>query len=140
MSAGRERYATAVFGRLPRRAAGVPGIFVAQSSHRSACFAPRLASVYVSRRTAPLPSSTSLPQLSQTSTVFLATNSSFEREIDAVILRSLAAGAYSPGSKQRKRCALLRVEVDIPRRDDSQFRRAEIVDRSTVEILLDNRG
>ena len=66
----------AAFGRLPRRAVGVPGIFPAQSSQRSACLAPRRASVYVRRRVAPFPSSTSLPQLSQTSTVFLATNSS----------------------------------------------------------------
>jgi hypothetical protein len=59
----------------------MPGMFPAQSSQRSACFAPRRASVYVTRRTAPLPSSTSLPQLSQTSTVFLAKIAPFPVEL-----------------------------------------------------------
>src|SRR5215471_10058372 len=61
------------FGRRPRRAAARPGILPAQLSQRSACFAPRRASVYVTRITAPFPSSTSFPQLSHTSTVFRAT-------------------------------------------------------------------
>src|SRR6202008_4375818 len=61
------------FGLRPRRAAARPGIPPAQSSQRAACLAPRRASVYVTRITAPLPSSTSVPQLSHTSTVFRAT-------------------------------------------------------------------
>ena len=62
----------AAFGRRPRRAAARPGILPAQPSQRSAAFAPLRASVYVTRIAAPLPSSTSLPQLSQTSTVLRA--------------------------------------------------------------------
>ena len=61
------------FGLRPRLATAEPGIPPAQESHRSAAFAPRRASVNVTRMTAPLPSSTSEPHLSQTSTVFLAT-------------------------------------------------------------------
>jgi hypothetical protein len=64
--------AEADFGLRPRRATVRPGIDPAQSSQRSACFEPRRASVYVTRSAAPFPSSTSLPQLSQTRTVFLA--------------------------------------------------------------------
>ena len=62
----------AAFGRLPRGAAGRPGIFPAQSAQRSACFAPRRASAYVMRMVAPRVSSTSLEQLSQTRTVLRA--------------------------------------------------------------------
>ena len=54
-------------------ATAVPGIDPAHESHRSAAFAPRLASVNVTLITAPFPSSTSDPHLSQTRTVFLAT-------------------------------------------------------------------
>ena len=72
------RYAAAAFGRRPRRAAACPGMFAAQSSQRSACLAPRRASVKLRRKTAPLPSPTSLAQLSQTSTVFRANVSSFK--------------------------------------------------------------
>ncbi len=63
----------ALFGRRPRRATARPGIVPAQLSQRSAAFAPRLASVYVMRMPAPLPSATSAPQLSQTRIVFRAT-------------------------------------------------------------------
>ncbi len=60
------------FGLRPRRAAGWPGLLSAHSPQRSACFAPRRASEYVMRITAPLASSTSLPQLSQTRIVLRA--------------------------------------------------------------------
>ncbi len=60
------------FGLRPRRATARPGIAPEQSSQRSACLAPRRASVYVIRITAPFPSSTSLEHLSHTRTVFLA--------------------------------------------------------------------
>src|SRR5581483_6989793 len=60
------------FGRRPRRAAGWPGLASAHSPQRSACFAPRRASEYVIRITAPRASSTSLPQLSQTRIVLRA--------------------------------------------------------------------
>ena len=69
--AGRQASAWAR-GRRPRRAAARPGIFPAHSSQRSATFEPRRASEYVTRSDAPWASSTSLPQLSQTSTVFRA--------------------------------------------------------------------
>src|SRR5918999_485443 len=62
----------AALGLRPRRAAARPGILPAQSSHKSAALAPRRASVYVTRMPAPFPSPTSLPQLSQTSTVLRA--------------------------------------------------------------------
>ena len=60
-------------GLRPRRATAAPGIPPAQESQRSAAFAPRRASLNVTRSTAPFPSSTSLPQESQTRTVFRAT-------------------------------------------------------------------
>ena len=50
------------FGLRPRRATAVPGIDPAHGSQRSAALAPRLASVNVTRITAPFPSSTSAPQ------------------------------------------------------------------------------
>src|SRR5204862_3541902 len=71
-SAGRRYAAAADFGLRPRRAAGWPGMPPAQSSQRSACLAPRRASEYVIRITAPRASSTSLPHLSQTRIVLLA--------------------------------------------------------------------
>src|SRR4051794_5079125 len=67
-------YAAADFGRRPLRATAWPGILPAQASHRSACFDPRRASVKLMRITAPLASSTSLPQLSHTSLVTRATD------------------------------------------------------------------
>jgi hypothetical protein len=86
------RYAaTADFGRRPRLAAGRPGIVPAQSSQRSACFAPRRASAYVTRIVAPFPSPTSLLQLSQTSTVLRATVTLLEfdeRKASVVEIRS----------------------------------------------------
>jgi hypothetical protein len=60
-------------GFRPRRATAAPGIDPAHESHKSAAFAPRRASLNVTRMTAPFPSSTSEPHLSQTSTVFRAT-------------------------------------------------------------------
>src|SRR5436189_6424770 len=66
-------YAAADFGRRPRRATTWPGILPAQASQRSACLEPRRASVKLMRITAPLTSSTSFPQLSQTSLVTRAT-------------------------------------------------------------------
>src|SRR3954447_12614861 len=65
------RYAAAL-GLRPRRATAFPGIVPAQPSQRSAAFAPRRASLNVTRITAPRPSSTSVPQLSQTKIVFRA--------------------------------------------------------------------
>src|SRR5712671_2104288 len=62
------------FGLRPRRAAGWPGIDPAHSSQRSACLPIRRASEYVTRRTAPLDSSTSLLQLSHTRMVLRAMN------------------------------------------------------------------
>jgi len=59
-------------GLRPRLAAGWPGIEPAHSPQRSACLAPRRASEYVIRITAPCASSTSLPQLSQTRIVLRA--------------------------------------------------------------------
>ena len=59
-------------GRRPRRATACPGVFPAQLSQRSACFAPRRASVQVRRSVAPFPSPTSVPQLSHTNTVLRA--------------------------------------------------------------------
>ena len=61
-------------GLRPRRATAAPGIPPAQESQRSAAFAPRRASLNVTRSTAPFPSSTSLPHESQTRTVFRATS------------------------------------------------------------------
>ncbi len=60
-------------GLRPRRATADPGMPPAHESHRSAAFAPRRASLKVTRITAPFPSSTSAPHLSQTRTVFRAT-------------------------------------------------------------------
>src|SRR5215475_4605435 len=95
------------FGRRPRRAAARPGIFAEQLSQRSACFAPRRASVYVMRMTAPLPSSTSFPQLSHTSTVLRATVLLLRVEqfpgnpIETPPkLSSLACAPDTPGAKQ----------------------------------------
>ena len=68
----RPAYAAADFGFRPRRATAFPGIPPAQLSQRSAAFAPRRASVNVTRITAPFPSSTSAPHLSQTRIVFRA--------------------------------------------------------------------
>jgi hypothetical protein len=64
--------AAADFGFRPRRATATPGMPPAHPSQRSACFAPRRASVNVTRITAPFPSTTSPPHLSQTRTVFRA--------------------------------------------------------------------
>ena len=55
---GHAQAVIADFGRRPLRAAARPGIFPEQLSQRSACFAPRRASLYVTRITEPLPSST----------------------------------------------------------------------------------
>ena len=70
------RFFYAALGRRPRRAVARPGILPAHVSQRSPALDPRRASVYVTRRDAPLPSSTSFPQLSQTSTVLRAKGSS----------------------------------------------------------------
>lgn len=73
----RSAYAAWARGRRPRLVVCFPGILPAQLSQRSACLAPRRGSVNVRRRTAPLPSSTSAPQLSQTKIVFRAMTSPF---------------------------------------------------------------
>ena len=100
-------YATeADLGLRPRRAAARPGMRPAQLSQRSACFAPRRASVYVTRITAPFPSSTSFPQLSHTSTVFRATVLLLHDAICGKpsetrgVLRSLACTPNSPRPQQ----------------------------------------
>ena len=83
---GRSPAARERIRRRPTSGAGRAGrpagraSFPAHSSQRSACFAPRRASVNVTRSVAPFDSPTSLPQLSQTRTVFRATNSSWERD------------------------------------------------------------
>jgi len=64
--------AAADFGFRPRLATALPGIPPAQLSQRSAAFAPRRASVNVTRIIAPFPSSTSDPHLSHTRIVFRA--------------------------------------------------------------------
>ena len=93
------------FGLRPRRATARPGVRPAQVSQRSACFAPRRASVYVTRITAPLASSTSLPQLSQTSTVFRAT---------VVLLLSVLYGAnFGEIYRKSKRAKQPRVHVEF---------------------------
>src|SRR5205807_6226109 len=74
--------AAADFGRRPRRATVWPGILPAQVSQRSACLEPRRASVKLIRITAPLASSTSLPQSSQTSLVTRATDFSLPKRVD----------------------------------------------------------
>src|SRR5215831_3474219 len=115
-------------------------------SQRSACFAPRRASVYVTRITAPFPSSTSFPQLSHTSTVFRATvvllrkgdfrgNPTETRRV----LSSLACASNSPRTQQAEHRLFLRREPCLTRLDDAQMPRAKIVDRSPVAVLLDNR-
>src|SRR5881398_2485664 len=79
-------YAVALLGRLPRRATVWPGILPAQVSQRSACLEPRRASVKLIRITAPLTSSTSLPQLSQTSLVTRATDFLLHRRFSRLSL------------------------------------------------------
>src|SRR5690349_24029365 len=82
------------------------------------------------RSVAPRDSSTSLPHLSQTRMVFFAIPGS---------LRSGARRANSPGTQQAQCRLLFDVETDISRADDPQMARPEILDRSPVEILLDDR-
>jgi hypothetical protein len=120
-------YAATALGRRPRRATARPGISPEQLSQRSACLAPRRASVNVSRSVAPFPSPTSLPQLSQTRTVLRAkAKPPFYRKIAADpseirtgILRSGLRLANAPRTEQREECALLQFKVDIPRSDDA---------------------
>src|SRR4051812_48870808 len=81
------------------------------------------------RSVAPRDSSTSLPQLSQTRMVFRAIPGS---------LRGRARRANSPRSQQAQCRLLFRVETEITGADDAQMPGPEIVDRSPVEILLDD--
>jgi hypothetical protein len=89
-------YAAADFGLRPRRATALPGIPPAQPSQRSAAFAPRRASVNVTRMTAPFPSSTSAPHLSQTRIVFRAIVIPLRRHPRNSCRHSLDVGKY-PG-------------------------------------------
>ena len=111
----------AAFGRRPRLATAWPGILPAQASHRSACFEPRRASVKLIRITAPLASSTSLPQLSQTSLVTRATEFppvelDFPRMSLAERSEELGRGSRllnSPRSEQAEQGLFFQVEPDI---------------------------
>src|SRR3954451_21319847 len=81
------------------------------------------------RSVAPRDSSTSFPQLSQTRMVFRA------------IPRSLRSGercANSPRSEKAQCGLLFGIEAEIAGADDPQMPRPEIVDRPSVEILLDD--
>src|SRR5262249_30098786 len=136
-------YAAALFGRLPRRAAARPGIFPAQSSQRSPTFQPRPPSVYVTRSGAPLFSPICFSQLSQTRTVLRA-KEFLLRGVREFQLRQNSGGdarsPNSPRSEQTQRRRFLRIELDVVCAHDAQMSFPEIVDRSPVEILLDDSG
>src|SRR5262245_16136685 len=84
------RYPVTDVGLRPRLATDCPGSLPAQPSQRSACFAPRRASEYVNRSVAPFASPTSVPHMSQTRTVFLATSISL-----------FVVGSSSPGRETK---------------------------------------
>src|SRR5436305_7503210 len=128
----------ACLGFRPRRAAGLPGIPPARSSHRSACLPILRASEYVTRMTAPFASSTSLPHLSHTRIVLRAM-----AEILVKNLRKLCGFACLPNTlrpEQAEQCLLFWIEADFAGADHPQMPRPEIRERSPVEILIDNRG
>src|ERR687888_185057 len=95
---------------------------------------------------APLPSSISRPQLSQTSTVLRATiRPPFSPQKLATspsrkaILSSFPSAAYSPRPKQAEDGLFFEIEAGLARTHDTQMAWAEIVDSSAVEILVDDR-
>src|SRR3954465_1152511 len=92
---------------------------------------------------APLLSSISLPQLSHTSTVLRAMfGPPFSKKNPEAnrILSSFACPAYSPRAQQAENGLFFQVQTDFTRADHTQMPRAEIVDRSAVEILLHHGG
>src|SRR5262245_61690966 len=99
------------------------------------------------RTVAPLPSGISLPDMSDTRTVlrandfpFLPTRTAASLpELEDEMLSGLARSTYAPRSQQAQQSPLLRFEVDIARADNSQLTRAKVLDRPTVQILLDHR-
>src|SRR5439155_7797338 len=89
--------------------------------------------------------SISLPQLSQTSTVLRATirppfrERSEKSSRDAIaILSSFARSAYSPRTQQADKRLFFEIKSRLTCPDDAQISRPEIVERSPVEILLDD--
>src|SRR3954464_13602194 len=100
----------------------------AQSPQRSACFAPRRASEYVIRITAPCCSSTSLPQLSQTRMVLRAM-AQWQREFGPKS-RGHPRLPNWPRTEQAEERLFFRVETDIPGADDAQLPGAEILGRT----------
>src|SRR5215210_4222650 len=58
----------------------------------------------------------------------------------SAILRGFSRAPNAPRPQQAEQCLLLRVELQIAGADDAQMPRAEILDRSPVEILLHDRG
>src|SRR4029077_3557754 len=118
LGAGKSQ-AAAFFGRRPRLATAWPGILPAQASQRSACFEPRRASVKLIRMTAPFASSTSLPQLSQTSLVTRATQilprkNDFDYADLTGKIRELGGGLSllnSPGTEQAQKGLFFEVET-----------------------------
>src|SRR5690348_1413603 len=81
------------------------------------------------RSVAPRASSTSLPQLSQTRIVFRAIPGS---------LRNRARFANTPRAEQAQGRFFLGIEVDIPRADHAEPPGTEVLDRSSVQVLLDD--
>src|SRR2546429_7717626 len=56
------------------------------------------------------------------------------------ILRSFTSPAYSPRTQQADKRLLLGIQTRLARPDDAQMARPEIIDRSPVQILLDDGG
>jgi hypothetical protein len=54
------------------------------------------------------------------------------------ILSSFARAPYSPRAQEADDSLFFQVQTDLARTDDAQMPWPEIVDRSTVEILLDD--
>ena len=114
-------------------------MFPAQSSQRSACFAPAprvrvghaqdgtLAFVHFLATT--VANEHGLP----------GQDRSFPAGIATGILSGFSTLAYPPRAKQRECRLFLLIETDITRGDDAQMAWTEIIDRSPVEVLLDDR-
>jgi hypothetical protein len=56
------------------------------------------------------------------------------------ILRSFTSPTYSPRTQQADKCLFLGIQTRLARPDDAQMARPEIIDRSPVQILLDDGG
>src|SRR5947209_4404232 len=120
-------------------------MLLAHESHRSACFDVRRASAYVTRRTAPFSSSTSLPHLSHTRIVLRAkVFSPFlvgkSRQKCTRNSRGLSRLPNAPRPKQAEHRRFFRGESEIARLHDTQMTGPEILDRPPLEILLDDGG